>query len=126
VSRRVVGWLFALWWLSVPVSAGSFALDLPLTLWVLITPVAALLVFAALWQAPARVRPGAFDGGRVVRSLVWSVPLFTLGAALAFHAVAAVREGLAPVAVHDMLGAVAVLLVRAAACSPPGTRAALA
>ena len=123
MSKRAVGWIFALWWLSVPASAGSFALNLPLTLWLLVTPVVALLAFAALWQAPARVRLGAFDGGRVVWSLVWSVPLFILGAALALHAVAAVREGLAQVVVHDLLGAVAVLLVRAAACSPSEPRA---
>jgi hypothetical protein len=123
ISKRAVGWLFALWWLTVPASAGSFALNLPLTVWLLVTPVAALLAFGALWRAPARIRLGAFDGGRVGWSLLWSIPLFVLGAALALGALSALREGLWQAVLHNLLGAAAVLLVRAAACSPPERRA---
>jgi hypothetical protein len=83
------------------------------------TPVYALVVWAALRHYRGRVSLAAFDRGRAARSWIWSVALVALCAQFLLDGWRALSHAHWADALHSLLGAYLLLCARSSVCAPP-------
>jgi hypothetical protein len=133
---RLVG-LIVVWWLAAPwvealyyrteLARGAFppeadSIGLPLGQhfigWLAFTPVLVAIVLLALRGAPRRFSLLAFDRGRPWWSGGWTVGLGALALDHLWSAGAAAMRGHPADVVHSLVGVVALLALRGAACAP--------
>jgi len=136
LRRPVVSLLVAAWWLASPIveavfysteqSRGAYppqadSIVIPIfkfaIVWVLLTPFVAGLIWLALRLAPARFPWLAFDPGRRLWCVFWTLALGTFAFSELWFCVASIGRNHPEDVAGSLLGIFAALALRAAICA---------